>query len=340
VTITGSSIHSNHGTHDFYTYRYANSADAIVWALDNWWARSDPAAIEIRIYDHQDSTLSPHVYFQAFGDDCEMALGRDSDRDGLPDFQDNCPRDSNAFQGDADADGMGDLCDPEPGVAPSFECDGFEDVLDGYADADGDGWGDPCDHQPTRDDSYPGAPELCDGRDNDGDGLFAMGELTDEDHDRGVACGDCDDLEPEVHVCACEYCTNAREDDCDGLMDGADPQCQDAPSCIVLDSAADPDLTMAKGACGGATLSGPFDLIRGNLQSLQIASGSVDLGTVECVESGFGWDRATELSPAPNPVCVSVPVTFLLARNTGDPDFGAASGGEPRDTMDPDPVCP
>jgi hypothetical protein len=150
-----------------------------------------------------------------------MALGGDSDRDGFADFEDNCPAEPNGVQADSDADGMGDACDPEPGAAPSFDCDGFEDELDGYLDTDGDGWGDPCDHQPTRDDSYPGAPELCDGRDNDGDALFASGELTDDDFDLDVACGDCDETEPEVHVCACELCLNAREDDCDGLMDGA-----------------------------------------------------------------------------------------------------------------------
>jgi hypothetical protein len=66
----------------------------------------------------------------------------------------------------------------------------------------------------------------------------------------------------------------------------------------------------------------------------------VDLGTVECVEGGLGWDRVTEYSPAPNRVCDGVPAVFFLARNTGHPDFGAASSGEPRDTMDPDAPCP
>ena len=139
---------------------------------------------------------------------------------------------------------------------------------------------------------------------------------------------------------ACEYCLNGREDDCDGLTDGADPQCQEAPYCILVASATDPDLTMAKGECGGAALSGPFDVIRGGLENLQFASGSVDLGSVECVGAGLDWDRLTEWSRPPNPACDEVGMAYYLAQNTGDPDFGLASGGEPRDLMAPDPACP
>jgi len=33
-------------------------------------------------------------------------------------------------------------------------------------------------------------------------------------------------------------------------------------------------------------------------------------------------------------------VRFFLGKYSADPDFGVASGGEPRDLMNPDPVCP
>jgi hypothetical protein len=40
----------------------------------------------------------------------------DSDDDGVPDDQDNCPLTSNTDQADADHDGVGDECDEEDGV--------------------------------------------------------------------------------------------------------------------------------------------------------------------------------------------------------------------------------
>ena len=39
----------------------------------------------------------------------------DSDEDGIPDYNDNCPDVCNPLQMDADMDGIGDLCDPDPG---------------------------------------------------------------------------------------------------------------------------------------------------------------------------------------------------------------------------------
>ena len=39
----------------------------------------------------------------------------DLDGDGVPDNADNCPTTCNPQQLDADSDGIGDVCDPEPG---------------------------------------------------------------------------------------------------------------------------------------------------------------------------------------------------------------------------------
>ena len=122
-------------------------------------------------------------------------------------------------------------------------------------------------------------------------------------------------------------------------MDGADTDCQAYPACIVLASGADPDLTMHKGECGGATLSGPFDVIRGELEQLQIVGGQVDLGTVSCVEGSLDWDRVTDYLLEPIARCMTVPSRFFLGQYTADPDYGTASGGEWRDITDPDPVC-
>jgi hypothetical protein len=130
-----------------------------------------------------------------------------------------------------------------------------------YADADGDGFGDPdtveaaCGAPPgfvadatdcddTSAASHPGAPEVCDGLDDDCD------ELTDEDlgefswwpdadddgfGDAGAdpveSCqildgyviaadgDDCDDGDPDVNPDATEVCGNAVDEDCDQQLD-------------------------------------------------------------------------------------------------------------------------
>ena len=107
------------------------------------------------------------------------ATANDSDGDGIPNAQDNCPGTfnpkrpmDNGKQGDADSDGTGDACDICPTTAHSTSCappqpgdadgDGTADGQDncpfdgnpGQADADNDGKGDACDACPT--DANPG----------------------------------------------------------------------------------------------------------------------------------------------------------------------------------------
>jgi len=69
----------------------------------------------------------------------------DDDNDGLSDPQDNCPLVANAAQADCDNDDLGDVCDPDDdndGVADETDC--------GICDAS----------------VFPGAPEACNGADD------------------------------------------------------------------------------------------------------------------------------------------------------------------------------
>jgi Thrombospondin type 3 repeat len=80
----------------------------------------------------------------------------DTDGDGVPDAQDNCPTVSNSDQADTDGDGIGNACDSTP-EGPDGDGDGVPDSRDNcptvanpnQLDSDGDGVGDACDSTPN-----------------------------------------------------------------------------------------------------------------------------------------------------------------------------------------------
>jgi len=80
--------------------------------------------------------------------------------------------------------------------------------------------GDCDDHDPL---TYPSAPELCDGRNND---CSHQPEWSEEDGDGDgyLRCEECDDADPEVHPGAVEVC-DGIDNDCDGRVDEPDPTC-------------------------------------------------------------------------------------------------------------------
>jgi Thrombospondin type 3 repeat len=80
----------------------------------------------------------------------------DTDGDGIPDADDNCPTAFNPDQADNDGDGIGNACDSTPD-GPDGDGDGVPDSRDNcptvpnanQLDSDGDGIGDACDSTPT-----------------------------------------------------------------------------------------------------------------------------------------------------------------------------------------------
>ncbi len=82
------------------------------------------------------------------------------------------------------------------------------------------GWADDCDDGDPG--AFPGAPEQCNGLDDDCDGRVDEGVWSDADGDGFTPCGgpsgepDCNDLDPEIHPGADEVCDGA-DSDCDGV---------------------------------------------------------------------------------------------------------------------------
>jgi len=162
------------------------------------------------------------------------------------------------------------------------------------ADLDGDGVppeGGDCDD--LRAEVHPGAPELCDGLDNDCDGVVPTDEA-DEDGDLWRRCaGDCDDIEASVHPHAEEGC-DGLDSDCDGILA---PSELDADSDGQAPCAGDCDDTL-RGVRVGALeqCDGADNDCDGATDEGCTATPDDDDATpgAGCTERGCGWSVAPE----------------------------------------------
>lgn len=221
----------------------------VVYALDDTAVDAATACAAAPVDPDSDADGLPDAV-----DPCPLDAANDADADGICGDVDLCPADADDGA-DYDADGLGDICDPDAdndGQTPdegdcndlnALEFDGGVEVEDRY-DNDCDGVVD--NHLPSFDDdadgmaedagdcddaddlTYLDAVELADGLDNDCDTLVddELPTYDDDDDGQSELDGDCDDADAQAYLGATET-LDGIDNNCDSLVDNQLPTFDD-----------------------------------------------------------------------------------------------------------------
>jgi Tol biopolymer transport system component len=144
----------------------------------------------------------------------------DTDADGSPDAQDNCPLLFNPSQVDADGDGLGTLCDNCPTGSNTDQID-----------RDSDHVGDPCDHPDLDADGIPNIRDNCPTvanptqADTDGDGIGNTCDSDTKDRDN-------DGVVDSQDNCTEVYNPGQQDADGDRVGDACDPEDYDGDGAL------------------------------------------------------------------------------------------------------------
>lgn len=201
-------------------------------------------------------------------------------------------------------------------------------------------------------DTYPAAPEVCDGVDNQCAGDSGFGQIDegfDVDADTYSTCmGDCDDLDAAIHPGVTDDCDGV-DNDCNGVADDAFSDADndliaDCVDCAPLD-AANPvppevgdSLRLGKAGPGASQVvlnwsddgvPGPFRLYRG----FRKAGSGFSYNHICLGDPIAGTSTGDDLKPL-----VGTTFTFLITREgCGEAGLGQDSSGAARPNDDP---CP
>ena len=149
--------------YDNTNYNLKNTGSSDKNVPNNWWGTTNLNDIGLKIFDGNDDSNLGIVYFEPILNE-PITFQTDSDGDGVPNNDDNCPTVANPDQADLDGDNIGNLCDDD------IDGDGTPNDTD--TDDDNDGMPDEWENQ------YSGLnPYLNDANgDLDGDGLTNLQE--------------------------------------------------------------------------------------------------------------------------------------------------------------------